>query len=96
VTGRAVSEVARLHAGFYTSIEKVVGAPKRFSQTTREYVEAVGPSLGPVRQEAVELVGSFESAMFSNDRPEKETIATLAAKVATLRASLKQLKRNKP
>jgi hypothetical protein len=92
ITGRTVSEIAKLHAGFYTAIEKYLGSPKRFSQTTREYVDAVGPTLGNLQPQAAELVGRFESAMFSTNYPDKSAIADLAAKVTALRTALKQSK----
>ncbi len=92
MTGKTVSEIARLHTNFNRAIEKHVGSPKRFSQTTREFVNLVGPKLGPASGKAGELVAWFEHAMFSPALPEKEEISEASAKITDLRNDLKKHK----
>ena len=89
-------EVARLHAQFYRAIERYVGAPKRFSQTTREYVEAVSAKLGSVLPTASSLVGEFEVAMFSPRHPDKDGLAGLSRQIAEMKAALGREKKQRP
>ena len=93
---RTASEVARLHAAFYMAIERFVGAPKRFSQTTREYVHIVGPRLGSARILADDLVVEFESAMFSSNLPQQDKLASLASRIAAMRGALRLLRKERP
>ncbi|MCH8980253.1 MAG: transglutaminase domain-containing protein [Armatimonadetes bacterium] len=93
---RAIGEVARLHASFSRAIEKHVQFPKRFSQTTREFVEIAGPKLGPAYAPAYEMVGTFESAMFSSRVPGADEVALLGKRVAELRTKLGRMSRGAP
>ncbi|MCH7945428.1 MAG: transglutaminase domain-containing protein [Armatimonadetes bacterium] len=93
---RAIGEIARLHAAFNRAIEKHVAFPKRFSQTTREFVEIAGPKLGPAYGPAYEMVGAFESAMFSSRVPDAGEIGLLGKRVAELRGKLGRRSRGEP
>lgn len=94
--GRAIGDVVRLHAAFNRAIEKHVAFPKRFSQTTREFVEIAGPKLGPAYGPAYEMVGAFESAMFSSRVPGADEIGLLGKRVAELRGRLGRISRGEP
>ncbi|MCH8978350.1 MAG: hypothetical protein IH945_03800, partial [Armatimonadetes bacterium] len=93
---RAVGDVARLHASFSRAIERHVAFPKRFSQTTREFVDIAGPKLGAAYGPAYEMVGAFESAMFSSRVPGTEEVALLGKRVAELRGKLGRISRGEP
>ncbi len=90
---RTIGEIARLHASFNRSIERHVAFPKRFSQTTREFVNAAGPKLGAAFDPAYEMVGAFESAMFSSRVPDAEQVGALGKRVADLRGNLGRISR---
>jgi hypothetical protein len=93
---RAATEVGRLHAVFTRTIERFAGAPKRFSQTTYEYVASVGPKLGAVSSEANALVREFEVAMFSSNSPDRTKLSDLARRISSLRSALSAQKRQRP
>ncbi|MEX2244204.1 MAG: transglutaminase domain-containing protein [Fimbriimonadaceae bacterium] len=95
-TQRTASEVARLQNAYFRSIERFVGSPKRFSQTTREFVTTVGPRLGAAEPIAAGLVHDFEAALFSQQLPTSEKLSNMAAKVAELRAALGRMKKPRP
>jgi hypothetical protein len=92
---RLASEVARLHSVFYRAIEKYTGSPKRFSQTTREFVTAVGPKLGEAQPTAEELVGSLESAMYSAHQLDKEGLVALGRNIGDLRTALVRMRKQR-
>ena len=92
---RAAGEVSRLHSNFYRLIEKAVGTPKRFSQTTREYVLAVGPRLGETYQSALSMVKDFEVAMFAKDIPSRDELGRLSKAIADLKSALSRRSSNK-
>jgi hypothetical protein len=93
---RSASDIARLHTMFYRTIERHLGSPKRFSQTTREFVHAAGGRLGPALGDATALVTEFESAMYSPRRPNRDAVSDLSRRIADLRANLGRLRRKGP
>ncbi|MCH7903407.1 MAG: hypothetical protein IH944_02440 [Armatimonadetes bacterium] len=90
---RTAGEVFRLHTSFYKSIEKLAGRPKRFSQTTREFVSLNEGKLGAEHGTASELVRQFESAMFSAESISRDALAKLSRTVAEFRSTLHRLRR---
>jgi transglutaminase-like putative cysteine protease len=92
---RVASEVARLHALFNRAIERHSGMPKRFSQTTREFVSAAGPRLGEAKPTAEGLVGTLEAAMYSSRQLDKEGLVALGKSVSDLRAALGRMKKQR-
>jgi hypothetical protein len=95
-TQKTASEVARLQNAYFRSIERFIGSPKRFSQTTREFVSAAGPHLGAAEPIASALVNDFEVALYSPKLPSTEKLGSMAAKVAELRAALGSMKKRRP
>ncbi len=93
---KTASDVARLHTVFYRTIERYVGSPKRFSQTTREFVLAFGTRLGPTFPDASALVTDFEAAMYSPRTPDKDGLTELSKRTTDLRAALGRLKKQRP
>lgn len=89
VTSKTTGEIARLHTTFFRTLEKHVGSPKRFSQSTREFVEIVGPKLGSAVSPARDLAVWFEKAMFSSKLPDREAISEANTKISDLRNALK-------
>ena len=90
---RTAGEVFRLHTSFYRSIEKLAGRPKRFSQTTREFVSLNENKLGGEHGAATELVREFERAMFSADSISRDALSKLARTVTEFRSTLNRLRR---
>lgn len=92
---RAAGEIVKLHTTYFRVIEKYIKSPKRFSQTTREFVQASEPRLGGAYELAHGMVGDFESAMFAGVHLEKDAISNLGQRVAELKATLGRMKREK-
>lgn len=78
---RSRTEIARLHFAFQKAIEDRVRFPRRFSQTTREFVMAASPNLGTAAQEALDVTEQFEAALFSPVPPDDTRVRELGARV---------------
>lgn len=89
--GRA--ELERLHTRFMRSIEKQINTPKRFSQTTREFVTMYQDKLGDLADEAWKLTEEFESLMFTNSSLVPAVRKPLEEKVDRFTKGLRALKK---
>ncbi|MCW5936181.1 MAG: transglutaminase domain-containing protein [Fimbriimonadaceae bacterium] len=83
------SALARAHSSFVRTIERRTGSPRKFSQTTTEYVEQYGFALDETLREARRLAKTFEDALYS---PNGDTVAPEVAKeVAAFRTAVSRL-----
>ena len=79
-----------LQNDFQNALEKVVGRPRRFSQTIRAYVSSHSTELGASTPEAAELADSFERLMFSGVAVGPTELKDMQARVKAVRGTLKK------
>lgn len=92
---QAISEIAVYYSNFHRTLERFSGKPRRFSQTSREYVMALQDGLAAHYATAESVVVRFESAMFSPHVPARETLDQMAMDISGLRAELARAKKQK-
>ena len=80
---------------FQISMERIVGTPKRFSQTYREFAEIHREQLAPVWSEVGELLPQLERTMFSAAPLPPEAIDAMAVKISALEKVSKQLQKER-
>ncbi len=83
-------EVARLHGRFLLAVERRAKFPRRFSHTTREYIDLAARSLGAEADAAKGLVAEFDAAFFAPAAPSPEKVATLATQVGRFATALRK------
>lgn len=86
-------DAARSHAQFVRLLEKHTRSPRRFSQTTREYVEAVSDRLGEHSGSAIQIAERLDEAYFARREPRSEDVARMFAATKLLAVSLKEMRR---
>lgn len=82
-------DLERMHSRFTRAIEKFTKSPKRFSQTTREFVTLHEENLGKLADDAWALVDKFEHYMFSKVTPQGEERSSLKSGVDAFLTQLK-------
>lgn len=85
--GRA--ELEKLHTRFTRAIERQINTPKRFSQTTREFVTMYEANLGDLAEDAWKLTEEFETLMFTNSSLVPAVRKSLQERVDTFTKGLK-------
>ncbi|MCW5938939.1 MAG: DUF4129 domain-containing protein [Fimbriimonadaceae bacterium] len=85
-TGRA--EASRVYAAFLSAVQRAVKRPRRFSQTTTEYIEAVAEQLGEQERQAKTLAAALDDCLFGPVEPNREKLRDLREAVKVFRANL--------
>jgi hypothetical protein len=85
-TGRA--EAGRVYAAFLSAVQRAAKRPRRFSQTTTEYIEAVADKLGDHERQAKTLAAALDDCLFGPAEPNREKLRDLRDAVKSFRASL--------
>ncbi|MDI9640008.1 transglutaminase-like domain-containing protein [Kamptonema cortianum] len=88
-------EILRQQLRLQRSIELLVGAPRRFSQTMSEYVETVADQLHDLAPAIMATNQDLEEGIFGRSELSKEATDALKAKSEELRRRLKQIKKSK-
>ena len=90
---RINSEMVRLYNSFHLAIEAQTRAPKRFSQTLREYVDSSSEVLADLHPLAAKISTGFEGLFFAKEGATKENIKTVSAMVSEFKSQLKARKK---
>ncbi|MFW5697093.1 MAG: transglutaminase-like domain-containing protein [Fimbriimonadaceae bacterium] len=88
---RINADALQLHRTFQKSIEHKTKLPRRFSQTTREYVEAHRELLGACKGEALNLTAELETVLFAKASPPREKLNELEERIKQFRRDLKKV-----
>lgn len=80
---------------FQTSLERLVGTPKRFSQTYREFADIHSTDLTPIWDDIESILPKLERVMFSEHSLPAEEIEAMAAQVAILEKSTKLIQKER-
>ncbi|MBX3097635.1 MAG: transglutaminase domain-containing protein, partial [Fimbriimonadaceae bacterium] len=86
------SRLTNAHQKFIQTIEGVTRSPKRFSMTTREYIEASAASLFGTGDEAKRLAAGFDRAFFGPETPDDDLIARLEGELKEWSHALREAK----
>ncbi|MFM9872564.1 MAG: transglutaminase-like domain-containing protein [Fimbriimonadaceae bacterium] len=83
------------HNRLQMAMERVVGNPKRFSQTLREYAEAHSGQLSPVQSDVDSLLPVIERAMYSATGSEGVDFQTIATQLSDLEKRAKVIQKER-
>lgn len=93
-TGSIVQgELLRHHSRFVMGMERFLRSPKRFSQTTNEFVRIHETQLGECVDRASVLTKEFERAMFGSKELSGSEVRELGRQVSEFLSSLKQARK---
>jgi hypothetical protein len=82
------SEVGRTYTAFLTALYRATRKPRRFSQTSTEYIESLSGRLGEHEGQARALAAAFDDCLFGPTTPSKETVRELKEAVKAFRAHI--------
>lgn len=84
------NEIVHLQNRFNNGVEILVRSPKRFSQTTADYVNQAAPKLGPLHEQARALADQFDEALYGPDDKRAGRAAELRPAVAAFRKAARE------
>jgi hypothetical protein len=84
------NEIVHLHNKFNQAVEILARSPKRFSQTTAEYVAHFAPKLGPLHEQASQIADQFDSALYGPEEARVGQALALRPVVAAFRKLAKE------
>ncbi len=83
-------ELLRHHSRFVTGMERFLRSPKRFSQTTSEFVQIHQTQLGACVEGAALITKDFERAMFGREEMSGQEVRELGRRVSEFLSTLKK------